>query len=242
MRVKTEGIEPKVIMAAEPKPGGMPRALEIHRRTKLYASQDITALLKERGIDYSQKFTSEVFGKVGAPSTKLPLEAFDDASYEVRGPQDWLAYGEALPCKALVLDDDEVGVGTSDRNGLRLETKDSTPSRSARLPRAGAAAAPSSSSSSVVLVVVVVVRRRLMKSHCTACTSASRPRTRSTSPIEWPRTHTDEEPRRRRCCLGLCVDCMPTEGCATPDADALRRVAALGDVYPHAETLKSVHR
>ena len=78
-----QGIEPKVIMAAEPKPGGMPQALEIHRRTKLYASQDITALLKERGIDYSVKFSSEVFGKVGAPSTKLPLEAFDDASYEV---------------------------------------------------------------------------------------------------------------------------------------------------------------
>ena len=110
VRVKTEGVEPKVIMAAKPKPGGMPRALEIHRRTKLYASQDITQLLKERGIDYSVKFKSEVFGKVGAPSTKLPLEAFDDASYEVREPQDWLAYGEALPCKALVLDDDEVGV------------------------------------------------------------------------------------------------------------------------------------
>ena len=27
----------------------------------------------------------------------------------MREPQDWLAYGEALPCKALVLDDDEVG-------------------------------------------------------------------------------------------------------------------------------------
>ena len=47
VRVKSEGIQPKVIMAAEPKPGGMPRALEIHRRTKLYAAQDITALLKE---------------------------------------------------------------------------------------------------------------------------------------------------------------------------------------------------
>ena len=72
-RIKSEGIEPKVIMAAKPKPGGMPRALEIHRRTKLYASQDVTTLLKERGIDYSVKFKSEVFGKVGAPSTKLPL-------------------------------------------------------------------------------------------------------------------------------------------------------------------------
>ena len=27
--------------------------------------------------------------------------------------------------------------------------------------------------------------------------------------------------------FGLCVDCMPTEGCAMPDDDALRRVAAL---------------
>ena len=74
VRVKTEGIEPKVIMAAKPKPGGMPRALEIHRRTKLYAAQDITQLLKDRGIDYSTKFTSEVFGKVGAVSyTHLTL-------------------------------------------------------------------------------------------------------------------------------------------------------------------------
>ena len=63
-------------------------------------AQDITALLKERGIDYSVKFTSEVFGKVGAPSTKLPLEAFDDASYEVREPQDWLAHGAGAPLQS----------------------------------------------------------------------------------------------------------------------------------------------
>ena len=61
VRVKSEGIEPKVVMAASPKPGGMPRALEIHRRTKLYASQDISKLLQERGVDYGRKFSSEVF-------------------------------------------------------------------------------------------------------------------------------------------------------------------------------------
>lgn len=79
---KREGvidIDPKVFEPFEPIPGRAPRKVVIDRKKKLYASLMIINLLREESVDYSKENHSW-----------LPLEPFDDSSFDERPPEEWL--------------------------------------------------------------------------------------------------------------------------------------------------------
>jgi len=87
-------IEPKVIVPFQQKAGMAPRRIEIERKTRLYATQNIDELLRKEGIDYSA-YTVNYDHKTGKPS-QLPLEIFDDTEFESRSPAKWIQLGTDL--------------------------------------------------------------------------------------------------------------------------------------------------
>lgn len=106
--------QPKVMVPYDPRPGHPPRQVEIERRRRLYASEDVNELLKELGVDYD-KWTLKLQGDDGETrevslESKLSLQHFDNMEFETfLTPQEWLARGidpldgkqKGLPCKAL---------------------------------------------------------------------------------------------------------------------------------------------
>jgi hypothetical protein len=98
----SSAIEPKVIAPHDPKHGQAPRRIEVERKKRLFAAQDIEELLKEGGIDYNPPCEHPEVSP-----TELPLFAFDDHEFEVHGPEEWMALGfdggtfKGLPAKAL---------------------------------------------------------------------------------------------------------------------------------------------
>ncbi|PHJ26107.1 dynein heavy chain 2 [Cystoisospora suis] len=101
--------KPKVIEPFEHVPAHAPRKVTVERRRRLYASLDIEELLLERGIDYGNPtFDAQRW---------LPLEPFDDTSYDDRLPEEWidLGYddeGRFLPLEAKGLWWDEARSGS----------------------------------------------------------------------------------------------------------------------------------
>jgi dynein heavy chain, axonemal len=78
-------VNPKVQVSYSPRPGKTPREIAVRRKRRQYQSQSVTALLEERGVDYT----------LGNPASKqFDLERFDDEEYEVRSAQAWLSLGE----------------------------------------------------------------------------------------------------------------------------------------------------
>lgn len=80
-----------MIVPYQQKPGQPPRRIEIERKTRLYAEQNIDELLRREGIDYS-RFNTETDHSSGR-SSFLPLEIFDDTEYESRAPHEWVQLG-----------------------------------------------------------------------------------------------------------------------------------------------------
>ena len=70
--------------------GRPPRQIEVQRKKKLYAAQDIARLIEERGVRHCADDDKEE-EKNGI---QLPLHLFDDEAYEVRQPSEWLALGK----------------------------------------------------------------------------------------------------------------------------------------------------
>jgi len=108
-------VQPKVVVPFEQQPGKLPRRLEIERKTRLYASQDINEMLCSNGVDYTQ-FPPEVDHTTGKRSY-LPLDVFDDLEYEVRSPESWIVEGTdsdeqcAIEARALMVDSSHVDNG-----------------------------------------------------------------------------------------------------------------------------------
>lgn len=114
-------LEPKVICAYETASGGMPRKLEVERKKRLFAAQDLQSLLEARGV-----------GIAGALQSRLglPLDAFDNVEYELRDPEAWIRLATSrqppwLPCLALAPDGKwqhahVIGVGNTDINTYRV--------------------------------------------------------------------------------------------------------------------------
>ncbi|KPI89108.1 putative dynein heavy chain [Leptomonas seymouri] len=75
--------EPKVQVPYAYKRGRMPRDVEIERRRRLYDSQNVDHLLEVSGL------TWRMLARRSAQS--LPLEIFDDTSYDCRNPSEWMA-------------------------------------------------------------------------------------------------------------------------------------------------------
>ncbi|CBZ56170.1 Dynein heavy chain 1, axonemal, related [Neospora caninum Liverpool] len=106
---KVADVKPKVIEPFEQIPTHAPRKVTVERRRRLYASLDIEELLAERGINYADpQFDSERW---------LPLDPFDDTTYDDRLPEEWMLLGydeqgQFLPLEAKGLRRDEGGSGT----------------------------------------------------------------------------------------------------------------------------------
>jgi dynein heavy chain len=98
-------IEPKIYEPMENDPGKAPRKVILDRRRKEFNSKSVQHELKLLGINLSDKNDNA--------EAKLPLEAFDDDSYEIRTPHDWIelatheAYVKGIPAKALFLKGDK---------------------------------------------------------------------------------------------------------------------------------------
>ncbi|KAG5499789.1 hypothetical protein GH5_03924 [Leishmania sp. Ghana 2012 LV757] len=84
--------EPKVQVPYAYKRGRMPRDVEIERRRRLYDSESVDRLLHVSGL------TWEALARRSAQS--LPLEIFDDTSYDCRNPSEWMAMAAMAPTEA----------------------------------------------------------------------------------------------------------------------------------------------
>jgi dynein heavy chain, axonemal len=86
-----DGAEPKVFAPRERRSGKAPRRVEVERRRREFRARPLGELLRSEGVDYS-KAAPDGAGE-GAGSL-LPLEPFDDTTFEVREAHEWMALGD----------------------------------------------------------------------------------------------------------------------------------------------------
>ena len=92
---RISSVDVKVMVPYDTGPDQVPRAVEVERKRRMYASVDIEALLLDFGIDYS---LPGVLGGPGSPppldpsipTSHLPLEAFDNSDFDAREPHEWV--------------------------------------------------------------------------------------------------------------------------------------------------------
>eukprot|EP00954_Amorphochlora_amoebiformis_P027051 1382995-Amorphochlora_amoeboformis.AAC.1 len=107
-KTKTGFIQPKVMVPYKTLPGKPPRSIEVERKKRLYAAQDVMGLLKQGGVDYT-KFALDVDHKTGERAY-LPLQLFENTTYHVYPPEEWIRLGTdemgkvAIPAKGLWFD------------------------------------------------------------------------------------------------------------------------------------------
>lgn len=97
-----KALHPKVFSPYELIQGHIPREEAIRRKRAAYDAVSLEQALAERGIDYFREGISgvtEVQGQGGGPKMPsyhrlLPLEAFDDYSYDELSPEDWMMKGK----------------------------------------------------------------------------------------------------------------------------------------------------
>lgn len=123
--------EPKVQTPYIVRDGQVPRKIEVERRKREYAAQDLTALLQEGGgLDPADllpagPFRAEVARLPTRRSGFLPLEYFDDVEYDVRTPEEWISLGKetgvvrGVPARALACLDAAAAVSLQKENERR---------------------------------------------------------------------------------------------------------------------------
>ncbi|EPY35542.1 hypothetical protein STCU_01132, partial [Strigomonas culicis] len=84
--------EPKVQVPYEHLRGRVPRKIEIERRRRLYEGQNTMHLISISGLSLADLAEEE--------SHKLPLEIFDDTSYDCRNPDEWMEIARGNPNEA----------------------------------------------------------------------------------------------------------------------------------------------
>ncbi|XP_064629143.1 dynein axonemal heavy chain 1-like isoform X2 [Lineus longissimus] len=119
-----ESYEPKVQLPFFTPPGQCPRKIEIERRKRHYAKQNLYKLLEKAKIDSDMLMPKLLTGNNNiklnldpndpAPFPPyLPLGTFDDEEFDCRTPADWLTMGiengvrKPVPGRALLLTDDK---------------------------------------------------------------------------------------------------------------------------------------
>ena len=78
--------EPKVMIPYKTKPGEVPRQVQIERKKRLFALQDISKLLGQKYVDLSD---NSLPGSEAQLSKKLKIETFDNTTYETRNQKEW---------------------------------------------------------------------------------------------------------------------------------------------------------
>ena len=89
-------LDPKVFVPHRQKPGATPRRVAVQRKKKLFAAQDIAALLAEHGggeaVRAEARLAALDAGK-GSLVQELPLSAFDNTEFEMYAPEQWIRRG-----------------------------------------------------------------------------------------------------------------------------------------------------
>lgn len=116
---RISSVDVKVMVPYDTGPDQVPRAVEVERKRRMYASVDIEALLLDFGIDYS---LPGVLGGPGSPppldpsipTSHLPLEAFDNSDFDAREPHEWVDSAMkdkdgvvCVPCAVLNIDEED---------------------------------------------------------------------------------------------------------------------------------------
>lgn len=78
--------EPKVQVPYVHVRGAVPRAIEIERRRRLYDDIKVSHLVKVSSLTFK--------GLAEKSAQKIPLEIFDDSSYDCRNPKEWMNIAE----------------------------------------------------------------------------------------------------------------------------------------------------
>jgi hypothetical protein len=84
-------LEPKVLVPYEQRPGKPPRRIEIERKKRLYAAQDLEALLQRAGVNYNQYRVDQ--DHASGNVSYLALEIFDNTDFESRQAKEWIELG-----------------------------------------------------------------------------------------------------------------------------------------------------
>ncbi|MCO5574018.1 hypothetical protein L7F22_027796 [Adiantum nelumboides] len=88
-------LNPVVMVPYVTKVGELPRKVAIERRKRLYASQNMSALLDEEGLPVNI---------IKLCKANLPLHAFDNTDYETRQPSQWVDKVRKIPAEAAWMD------------------------------------------------------------------------------------------------------------------------------------------
>jgi len=108
-----------VFATRERRAGKTPRRIEVERRRREFAAQSLDELLLAEGVDFSREGGGDA--TASASVKLLPLEAFDDTSYEIHTPREWMALadtdgdgveGDGVPGRGLFRHPDGSGTWT----------------------------------------------------------------------------------------------------------------------------------
>lgn len=105
-------VEPKVHASHKMVPGHAPRRIEIERKKRLFASLNIEDLLREQHVDYTRY--NDATDHQSGQASYLPLELFDNTTFEVREPEEWIRLGTvdgvcAVPAHVLTFPEGQSG-------------------------------------------------------------------------------------------------------------------------------------
>ena len=69
--------------------------ISLDRSRRLFAQQDLHALLLDQGIDLTREQDAD--GQEFPAPFELPIELFDDHTWDMRTPEEWIALAEREP-------------------------------------------------------------------------------------------------------------------------------------------------
>ena len=206
--------EPKVLVPFEHVRGRVPRRIEVERRRRVYELQDTLELLRLAGLSLEEV--------VQRNKDRLPIEVFDDSSYETRNPAEWLQLmqsaehpqGKYLPAEALRSIKTSTATTTYDMQLCRV-TAWNTETNQLRVAWGPQAMSNDEVSEWVPRILVhfladdpILFAQRIRKAHELRMEATN-----------WIRYR-------------LCADSMPTDGLPAIEPAILQRVSQLGSGIP----------
>jgi dynein heavy chain, axonemal len=205
------------------RPGEIPRRIQIERKKRLYAEQSLEALLRERGVDTAVAAPSALQA-IAPRAAALPLEVFDDEAYEVRSAEAWAAMaaagGGGLPARALYTLSDSRSSSSSSSNG-------STTAAVAQWRECLVTGRDAATGLWSLQWLEGTARE--------CAVQLSKPRLavylRAEDPFNFAdrvaAAHSRRATAERSLLHALCVDCMPGDGLAELDSEAMNRIMGL---------------
>ena len=200
--------EPKVQVPFEHERGRVPRRIEVERRRRLYETQDVEQLVQIAGL------TIEQLAKKS--QDQLPIEVFDDSSFDCRNPEEWMAIARSspsdaakyLPAQAITKDGDRFAIKPCRVVGWNSETNHLS-------ILWGSTHRPSEAIEYIPRILVHLLAEDPI-AFVQRLVNAQQQRVKATAWIKYR----------------LCCDAMPTEGLEGLDKPVMERIRKLGTGIP----------